>query len=305
MRRTLLFLRCTKVTSFFFKEYVKSLIISVSRELILKLVERDCIVPTRFFFRIVQCHSVGGELYYHICCIIVSSNCLSMIYLWRYSLRFEKQSLSAGKPAIWYYRKNVQAYMVHSWGGRGGGERIIFDHEKWNVNGVRSRIARFLRVFCTFLHASEPEWSGDEEGGYEGIRDSKVEVEEERGGELFHKLDRAQIAVICRHKLHDRIIVLCAEYEKRSRARRNRRESPPENSAIPDASGPSKFVALTELQRINKHGFRYVSKFLSNSRLCDHSHLCRCKTINSNRYLFKRTRLIALSAIISLFCACS
>lgn len=30
-------------------------------------------------------------------------------------------------------------------------DRIIFDHEKWNVNGARSRTACFLRLFCTFV----------------------------------------------------------------------------------------------------------------------------------------------------------
>jgi len=40
--------------------------------------------------------------------LFVSSNCLSTIYLFRCTLRFEKWSLSAGKAAIRYYRKECK-----------------------------------------------------------------------------------------------------------------------------------------------------------------------------------------------------
>jgi len=61
---------------------------------------------------------------------------------------------------------------------------------------------------------------------------------------MFHESDRAQIAVICRHKLHDRII---GQKRKRSRARRNRRES----AEIPERASESlraaRIIAFTEL----------------------------------------------------------
>lgn len=76
---------------------------------------------------------------------------------------------------------------------------------------------------------------------------------------MFHKLNRAQIAVICRHKLHDRIIVLCAEYE----SGRGRVEIAADRPKFRDSGCERalQIVVFTELQRINKHGFRYMYIF--------------------------------------------
>lgn len=97
--KIVLFLKYTKKPIFFKRSIQISQTTLVSEKLMLKLVEiilfeRDL----SSHHSMPSCLRVSG-LYYHICCIIVSSNCLSMIYLWRCSLRLEKQSLSAGKSA--------------------------------------------------------------------------------------------------------------------------------------------------------------------------------------------------------------
>lgn len=73
-------------------------------------------------------------------------------------------------------------------------------------------------------------WSSGGRGG------SKVEVEELRRREVFHESDRAQIAVICRHKLHDRIIAPRAE----TKAVAGASESPRigRNSVVPERASP-------------------------------------------------------------------
>lgn len=128
--------------------------------------------------------------------------------------------------AIRYYRKKARGgSTVHSWGreqfSTTKSETLTAsDHESLVSSGC-------FALFC--MRVSRTRVGVQDDGGRErrGRRGgSKVEVEErERRREEFRKLDRAQIAVICRHKLPRSDNRLLRARRNESGRRRNRRDS--------------------------------------------------------------------------------
>jgi len=101
---------------------------------------------------------------------------------------------------------------------------------------------------------------------------------------VFHESDRAQIAVIYRHKLHERIIVPRVE----TKAVAGASESPRigRNSVVPERASPSerRELLLSSSCNTRTSTFRYGKRVYFQRR----SRPYRCKMIVRNRYLFKR-----------------